>query len=103
MDLGSRLGHTLEAIRHLRELMLKLIGLLEVGGVLVFSAGGLNGPSEHVDSTMGPPVCYATLGVLGILRVIDDAGCGLRQLGFDRLPHSHVVVIAQSLTRARES
>jgi predicted TPR repeat methyltransferase len=88
---------------HQRELMPKPLGLLEVGGVMVFSAGGLDGPSEHVDSTMGPTVCYATLGIRGILRVIDEAGCALRHPESDQLPHSHLVVIAQRLTRAQES
>lgn len=97
-----------DSIWHVRleqqcELMLKLLGLLEVGGVMVFSTGGLDGPSEHVDSTMGPTVCYSTLGIAGILRVIDEAGCALRHLEFDQLPLSHLVVIAQRLTRGRKS
>jgi hypothetical protein len=37
------------------DLMLKLPGLLEPGGVLIFTAGGLDGPSEHADAIMGRP------------------------------------------------
>ncbi|HJV88171.1 MAG TPA: class I SAM-dependent methyltransferase [Noviherbaspirillum sp.] len=78
-----------------RALMLKLMGLLEPGGVLLFSAGGLDRPSEHTDSAMGPTVYYSTLGIPGLLQVIQEAGCALRHLEFDQWPQSHLAVIAQ--------
>jgi SAM-dependent methyltransferase len=80
---------------HQRALILKLMNLLEPGGVLIFTAGGLDGPSEHTDATMGPRVYYATLGIPGLLAVIAEAGCMLRHLAFDQLPERHLVVIAQ--------
>ena len=78
-----------------RPLMLKLLGALEARGVLVFSAGGLDSPSEHVDSTMGPPVYYSTLGIPGLLDTIKDAGCLCRHLEFDQYPQTHLYVVAQ--------
>lgn len=78
-----------------RPLMLKLMGGLEVRGVLVFSAGGLDSPSEHVDSTMGPPIYYSTLGIPGLLDTIKAAGCLCRHLEFDQYPQAHLYVVAQ--------
>jgi predicted TPR repeat methyltransferase len=78
-----------------RPLMLKLMAALEPGGVLVFSAGGLDAPGEHVDTAMGPEVYYATLGIPGLLAAIHDGGCLCRHLEFDQLPEKHLFVIAQ--------
>lgn len=82
-------------LEHQRELMLKLLALLEPGGVLILSAGGLDAPSEHIDATMGPALHYATLGIPGLLQVVTDADCVLRHLEFDQLPQLHIVLIAQ--------
>lgn len=78
-----------------RALMLKLMALLGSGGVLIFSAGGLDAPGEHVDSSMGPEVYYATLGIPGLLEVIELAGCVCRHLEFDQYPQKHLCVIVQ--------
>jgi hypothetical protein len=80
-----------------RPLMLKLMQALDVGGVFIFSAGGLDAQDAHVDSTMGPEVYYSTLGIPGLLDVIRDAGCVCRHLEFDQLPHKHLVIIVQRL------
>lgn len=73
----------------------KLMGALEDGGVFIFSAGGLDSPSEHVDATMGPSVYYASLGIPGLLEVIREAGCICRHLEFDQYPEKHLCVIVQ--------
>jgi predicted TPR repeat methyltransferase len=78
-----------------RPLMLKLMRALDAGGVLIFSAGGLDVAGEHVDATMGPEVYYGTLGIPDLLALIEDAGCTLRHLEFDQLPEKHLCVIAQ--------
>jgi len=78
-----------------RALMLKLMAALEVGGVFVFSAGGLDGPGEHTDCAMGPEVGYSTLGIPGLLEVIGQAHCICRHLEFDQFPQNHLVVIVQ--------
>ena len=78
-----------------RALMLKLMGMLEPEGVLAFSAGGLDVPSEHVDATMGRPTYYSTLGIPGLLQVTQDSGCICRHLEFDQHPQSHLFVVVQ--------
>lgn len=76
-------------------LMTRLMGALEPGGVFVFSAGGLDGPGEHVDATMGPELYYATLGIPGLLALVNEAGCICRHLEFDQYSEKHLFVIAQ--------
>jgi len=78
-----------------RPLMRKLMGALDVGGVFIFTAGGLDGPDTHVDATMGPQVSYSTLGIPGLLEVIGESGCICRHLEFDQTPHKHLVVIVE--------
>lgn len=78
-----------------RALMLKLMSALRPGGVLLFTAGGLDGPNEHCDSTMGPSLNYASLGIPDLLGVIHEADCVCKHLEFDQLPENHLVVIAQ--------
>ena len=78
-----------------RPMMLSLMSALEPGGVLLFSAGGLDAPGEHVDSAMGPPVYYSTLGVHGLVDAIKDGGCLCRHLEFDQYPQTHLYVVAQ--------
>jgi len=81
-----------------RALMRKLMGALEPGGVLIFSAGGTDGPDEHLDATMGPEVRYSTLGIPGMLAVVEEAGCVCRHLEFDQYPERHLYVIVQRLS-----
>jgi len=97
---GYRFISAWDSIWHVRlgrqhALMLKLMRALEAGGVFVFSAGGLDEPAEHVDAAMGPEVYYGTLGIPGLLDVIEEAGCALRHLEFDQLPEKHLCVIVQ--------
>ncbi len=83
------------ALGRQRLLMLKLMAALEPGGVLLFSAGGLDGPSEHGDNSMGPEVYYSTLGIPGLLAAVADGGCLCRHLEFDQHPLNHLCVIVQ--------
>ncbi|MDB5746009.1 MAG: hypothetical protein JWP72_857 [Massilia sp.] len=73
---------------------------LEAGGVFHFSAGGLDSPAEHVDSAMGPSVCYGSLGIPGLLEVIREAGCICRHLDFDQYPEKHLCIIVQQAGQA---
>jgi hypothetical protein len=75
--------------------MLKLMSALLPGGVLLFTAGGLDAPAEHHDSAMGPRLYYASLGIPDLLGTIHDGGCVCKHLEFDQLPETHIVVIAQ--------
>jgi predicted TPR repeat methyltransferase len=85
-----------------RPLMLKLMHALEVGGVFILTAGGLDAEDAHVDSTMGPQVYYSTLGIPGLLAVIEEAGCVCRHLEFDQLPHKHLTITVQRLSASAE-
>jgi hypothetical protein len=81
-----------------RQLILKLMRALEPAGVLLFTAGGLDHPSEHTDSHMGPALYYASLGIPEFLRVIEEGGGVCRHLEFDQFPEKHLVIIAQKVT-----
>jgi predicted TPR repeat methyltransferase len=78
-----------------RRLMLNLMSWLEPGGVLIFTAGGLDAPGEHTDAYMGPSVYYSTLGVSGILLVLEEGNALCRHLEYDQHPQKHLCVIAQ--------
>jgi predicted TPR repeat methyltransferase len=78
-----------------RPAMLKLMQALDIGGVFILSAGGLDAADEHVDATMGPEIRYSTLGIPGLLDVIQEAGCILRHLEFDQQPQQHLYIVAQ--------
>ena len=73
----------------------KLCRGLAAGGVLVFTAGGTDGPDERRDSHMGPPMYHAALGIPTTLRVLAEAGCVCRHLEYDQHPETHVYLIAQ--------
>ena len=68
---------------------------LTPGGILIFTTGGLDEPTEKVDSSMGPPVYYSVLGIPQTLRLIDECGCVCRHLEYDQYPESHLYVIVQ--------
>lgn len=73
----------------------KLLNGLSPGGVLIFTMGGLDAPSEKVDSAMGPRMYYSALGIPNTLKLLSDAGCVCRHLEYDQYPESHLYVIAQ--------
>jgi RimJ/RimL family protein N-acetyltransferase len=75
----------------------KLCRGLVPGGVLVFTTGGTDAPSETQDSCMGPPMYHATLGIPRTLQVLADSGCVCRHLEYDQHPEAHVYLIAQRL------
>ncbi|HET6572616.1 MAG TPA: GNAT family N-acetyltransferase [Fimbriiglobus sp.] len=75
----------------------KLCRGLSPGGVLVFTTGGTDAPSEKRDSCMGPPMYHATLGIPKTLHVLADSGCVCRHLEYDQHPELHVYLIAQRL------
>jgi SAM-dependent methyltransferase len=73
----------------------KLCRGLAAGGVLIFTTGGLDAPSEKQDSCMGPPMYYSVLGIPKTLQVLAEAGCACRHLEYDQHPELHVYTIAQ--------
>ncbi len=73
----------------------KLCGALNPGGVLIWTMGGLDGPEEKRDSSMGPTVYYSVLGITKTLQTVAEAGCVCRHLEYDQWPEKHVFVVAQ--------
>ena len=63
--------------------------------MFLFTTGGLDAPSEMVNSDMGVPMYYSTLGIPKTLALLSDAGAVCRHLEYDQHPEKHVVVIAQ--------
>jgi len=64
-------------------------------GVLLFSCGGVKKAGSHTNTTMGPEVYYASLGLNAYLSILIKAGCIIRHVEFDQYPEKHTVVIAQ--------
>jgi hypothetical protein len=68
---------------------------LAPGGVIIWTTGGVDGPEEKRDSSMGPDLYYSVLGIPATLQIIGDADCVCRHLEYDQLPEKHVFIIAQ--------
>jgi trans-aconitate methyltransferase len=77
------------------QVLKKILAGLTPGGVCIFTTGGLDEPSEKVDSAMGPQMYYSLLGIPNTLRVLSEAGCVCRHLEYDQWPELHVYIIAQ--------
>lgn len=75
--------------------MKKLCQGLSPGGVLIFTTGGVDAPSEKVDSAMGPQMYYSVLGIPAILALLNECGCICRHLEYDMHPELHLYIIAQ--------
>lgn len=73
----------------------KLCGALSPGGVFIWTTGGLDGPEEKRDSSMGPPVYYSVPGISKTLQTIAEVGCVCRHLEYDQWPEKHLFLIAQ--------
>lgn len=76
----------------------KLCGLLEPGGVFLFTAGGLEEPSDVRDAHMGVPMYTATAGIPNLLAALQENGCACRHLEYDQWPELHVVFLAQKVS-----
>ena len=64
-------------------------------GVLLFTTGGLDEPTEKTDSCMGPAVSYSVLGIPKTLELLSRFGCVCRHLEYDQHPEPHLFLIAQ--------
>jgi len=73
----------------------KLCRGLSPGGVIVFTTGGTDAPSETQNSCMGPPMYHATLGIPRTLQVLVEAGGVCRHFEYDQPPELHVYIVAQ--------
>ncbi len=79
-----------------KPVMQKILQALTPGGVFIFTTGGLDGPTEKVDSSMGPQVYYSLLGIPQTLKLIDECGCICRHLEYDQYPEAHLYLIVQN-------
>ncbi|TFH74603.1 class I SAM-dependent methyltransferase [Gammaproteobacteria bacterium LSUCC0112] len=79
------------------DVMTKLVDALEPGGVLIFTTGGIDSPSEKADAFMGPDMYYSALGIPGLLALVSELGCICRHLEYDQYPEQHVYVIVQKV------
>lgn len=77
------------------EVLKKLAGGLKESGVLIFTTGGVDSPSEKYDSAMGPRMYHSTLGIPNILKLLAETGCICRHLEYGQHPDLHVYIIAQ--------
>lgn len=74
------------------DLLKKLCEGLNSNGVLIFTAGGIDGPHEVTNEQS---LYHATLGIPQLLRLIGDCGCICRHLEYDQYPESHLYLIVQ--------
>ncbi|WP_296592190.1 class I SAM-dependent methyltransferase [Methylophaga sp.] len=80
----------------------KLIDALTPGGVLIFTTGAMDQPSEKNDKAMGPPMYYSVLGIPETLRLIDKAGAVCRHLEYDQYPELHLYLIVQKIAKTTD-
>lgn len=78
-----------------KSVLLKLCSALAPGGVIIFTAGGVEIPDERRDAHMGVPMYTATLGVSRLCGLLTEGGCRLRHFEYDQYPQAHVYFIAQ--------
>jgi SAM-dependent methyltransferase len=64
-------------------------------GIFIFTTGGLDGPHEKSDSSMGIEVSFGVLGIPKTLELLDRFGCVCRHLEYDQYPERHLYVVAQ--------
>lgn len=79
----------------------KLCAALQPGGVLIFTTGGVDVPSEVTNPCEGMPLYHAALGIPALLRLIDQFGCVCRHLEYDQLPEPHVYLVVQRVGPSR--
>jgi SAM-dependent methyltransferase len=81
---------------HLQEpVVQKICDGLADDGVFIFTTGGLDGPHEKSDSSMGIEVSFGVLGIPKTLELLDRFGCVCRHLEYDQFPEQHLFIIAQ--------
>jgi hypothetical protein len=68
-----------------------LCGALAKGGVILFTAGGVDG--EITGRMCGQNFYYSSLSEEEYLRIMKDTGCKLILLERDQYPEDHVVFI----------
>lgn len=75
--------------------MTKLTEMLNPGGILIFSFGGVEDAGEHQNSTMGPRLNHSSLGTNGFIQLLIACNCIIRHLEFDQYPELHTYLIVE--------
>ncbi len=75
--------------------LVKLCSALTDGGVLIFTAGGLDEPDEGTSHSMEQPLYHATLGIPKLLEIVANCQCVCRHLEYDQYPEKHLYLIVQ--------
>ncbi len=77
-----------------RNVLTKIVRNLNVGGVFIFSFGGLDQECFDADSSMGPELYYSSLGTNGFINLFIELGCVIKHLEFDQdqEPHAYLIV-----------
>jgi SAM-dependent methyltransferase len=73
----------------------KMCGVLNPGGVLLFTCGGGSEPGEITGTMQGEEFGYSTLGVSEFLRILRQAGCACMHVEYDQYPENHVYIIGK--------
>jgi SAM-dependent methyltransferase len=73
----------------------RICGGLAHNGVFIFTTGGLDVPTEKLDSFMGVELSYSALGIPKTLELLARFGCVCRHLEYDQHPQQHVYIVAQ--------
>ncbi len=84
------------APKHLQEkITKKMCCLLETGGILLFTAGGIDG--ECAGNMEGVKFEYGSLSYLDYLNIIDEMSCKTILMESDQHPLNHMVFICQKI------
>ena len=75
--------------------LLTILSGLSPGGVAIFTLGGIDEPSDTVNTHMGPQMYHSTIGISRTLALIAEAGSVCRHLEYDQFPQPHVYIICQ--------
>ncbi|MEM7098983.1 MAG: methyltransferase domain-containing protein [Pseudomonadota bacterium] len=75
--------------------MHKLIGALKPKGIMIFTTGGVDEPSDTTNNAMGVPMYHSAPGLSNLLAAIQKAGAHCRHLEYDQHPELHVYMIVQ--------
>ena len=86
-------------LSHHEQVLKKLCGALNAGGVLIFTSGGFDEPEEGTNPFLEQPLYHAALGIPTLLRLISKNGCVCRHLEYDQHPEAHIYLIVQKLER----
>ena len=76
-------------------LLNKICKGLELGGILIFTSGGVDEPGEVTNPFLDQPLYHAALGIPKLLEVIAQQGCICRHLEYDQHPQMHLYLIVQ--------